>query len=431
MSTCFTLLDFSHQTTSPSFVPHPSFYKNREFSEFIISLYTTQTSFNMFKLVVLSAVLALACAKPSGITHGAVPVTYTASIPAVSAAVSHQTRTDYISSPVVTSYAATPIVRTAEVVATAPVVKTTLTAGPAVTHYAAVPVTGTAYTKNVHYAEKDVVTGYTSQIYKPNLGALATPLQTVSQEQVLAPARAVQTITPTVTQVQPEVTVKKYEVDVPVKTPVVSEVEVRTPVVAAAPIAKVAAAVPAVSSYSYSVSAPAAVPVAKFSAVAPTVQVAAAPAVSSYSYSVASPPVATRVEAVAPTVAAAPIARVAAVAPAVSSYSYSVAAPAIATKVAAAAPAVSSYSYSVSAPAVASRVAAVAPAVAAAPVAQVAAVAPAVSGYSYSVSAPAAVAVAPAYSTYSIAAPAIASRTFNVPSAISTNEIRQSNLNQW
>lgn len=72
---------------------------------------------------------------------------------------------------------------------------------------------------------------------KPNLGALATPLNTVTQQRVLAPARSVATITPQITQVHPELHVQKVPVDVPVPQPVVSEVEVRhvAPVVHAAP----------------------------------------------------------------------------------------------------------------------------------------------------------------------------------------------------
>ncbi|XP_018322808.1 larval/pupal cuticle protein H1C-like [Agrilus planipennis] len=57
----------------------------------------------MFKLVVLSVFLAVAAARP-GFLHGEVAV----AAPAVSipSAVSHQSRTDIISSPVVATYAA-------------------------------------------------------------------------------------------------------------------------------------------------------------------------------------------------------------------------------------------------------------------------------------------------------------------------------------
>lgn len=76
----------------------------------------------MFKLVVLSALVALAVAKPSGIVA---PLTYsTAAIAAVPAAVSHQYRTDVISKPLIaTTYAAAPVVA-------APVVQKTLLAAP-------------------------------------------------------------------------------------------------------------------------------------------------------------------------------------------------------------------------------------------------------------------------------------------------------------
>nr|CAH7753688.1 unnamed protein product [Callosobruchus chinensis] len=57
----------------------------------------------MFKLVVLSALLAVACAKPSGVAH----LAYTApAVVAAPSAVSHTYRSDVISEPVVAAYTA-------------------------------------------------------------------------------------------------------------------------------------------------------------------------------------------------------------------------------------------------------------------------------------------------------------------------------------
>lgn len=60
----------------------------------------------MFKLVVLSALFAAVAAKPSGIA----PVAYAAPAVAIPAAVSSQYRTDVISKPIVATYAAAPAV---------------------------------------------------------------------------------------------------------------------------------------------------------------------------------------------------------------------------------------------------------------------------------------------------------------------------------
>lgn len=63
-------------------------------------------------------------------------------------------------------------------------------AAPAVVPVPAVaPVQAHAITKTVHYAQTPVVTGYHSTVVKPDLGRLATPLHTVSQTPVVAPAR--------------------------------------------------------------------------------------------------------------------------------------------------------------------------------------------------------------------------------------------------
>ncbi|CAH1155450.1 unnamed protein product [Phaedon cochleariae] len=62
----------------------------------------------MFKLVVLSALVALAVAKPSGLLHTSVvapAIAYSAPI-AVPAAVSHSYRSDVINRPIVAAYSA-------------------------------------------------------------------------------------------------------------------------------------------------------------------------------------------------------------------------------------------------------------------------------------------------------------------------------------
>ncbi|KAJ8966637.1 hypothetical protein NQ314_003404 [Rhamnusium bicolor] len=185
----------------------------------------------MYKLVVLLALVGIAASKPSHI-HAVAPVAYSTSVAEIPIAVSHQFRADIISKPVVATVAAPVVQKTiinASPVAAVPIVQKTIVSevAPALA-YTAIPVTGTTYTKNVHYAQSDIVTGYTSQVIKPNLGSLVTPLETVSKSAVLAPTRAVETITPTVTQVEPEVPISKVSVDVPVQTPIVSEVEVHS-----------------------------------------------------------------------------------------------------------------------------------------------------------------------------------------------------------
>lgn len=73
----------------------------------------------MFKLVVLSVLVAVACAAPApGFLHGA--LAYSAPL-AYPAAVSHQSRVDVHSSPLITTYAAPAVVAPA-VHAVAPVV---------------------------------------------------------------------------------------------------------------------------------------------------------------------------------------------------------------------------------------------------------------------------------------------------------------------
>ncbi|RZC33000.1 hypothetical protein BDFB_008131 [Asbolus verrucosus] len=82
----------------------------------------------MFKLVVLSALVAIVAAKPGGLVGAhlgysaiaAPAVAVAAPSVVVPAAVSHQYRTDVISKPLIATYAATPIVQKT-VVATAPV----------------------------------------------------------------------------------------------------------------------------------------------------------------------------------------------------------------------------------------------------------------------------------------------------------------------
>ncbi|EFA00232.1 cuticle protein 19.8 precursor [Tribolium castaneum] len=75
----------------------------------------------MFKLVVLSALVAIVAAKPGGLLgySAYAPAVVAAPAVAVPAAVSHQYRTDVISKPVVATYAA-------------PIVQKTVVAAPAV-----------------------------------------------------------------------------------------------------------------------------------------------------------------------------------------------------------------------------------------------------------------------------------------------------------
>lgn len=84
----------------------------------------------MFKLVVLSVLVAVVAAKP-GYLHGAQIIAAPAAIAAYPSAISHSSRTDIVSNPIVaTSYA------------TAPVLSAAIHAAPAVyshTAYAAAP----------------------------------------------------------------------------------------------------------------------------------------------------------------------------------------------------------------------------------------------------------------------------------------------------
>lgn len=207
--------------------------------------------------MVLSAILAVAAAKPS---YG-----HYAEVPAVSYGVAAAGPFAYA--------AAAPLVAAAPAVAYAPVAA------------------GAAITKTVHYANTPVVTGYTASVVKPHLGSVATPPFTVTNQHVIAPARSVQTVVPHVTQVEPEITVQKVAVDVPVHTPVVSEVEVRTPVVQAAPAvaavsyaaAPVAYAGPAVAAAPLAYATPAVAAAAPVVPAAPVVAAVPAGVVSSYS----------------------------------------------------------------------------------------------------------------------------------------------------
>ncbi|XP_056640879.1 pupal cuticle protein G1A-like [Diorhabda sublineata] len=114
----------------------------------------------MFKLVVLSALLALTVAKPSGVWLGN-PVVETYSAPVVAAvpsAVSHTYRKDVISEPAVVAYS-TPVVQ--KYIATAPVV-----AAPVVQKYVAAPVAVPAAVS--HSYRSDIVS-------KPVVAAYAAP----------------------------------------------------------------------------------------------------------------------------------------------------------------------------------------------------------------------------------------------------------------
>ncbi|XP_059478351.1 calphotin-like [Neocloeon triangulifer] len=203
-----------------------------------------------------------------------------------------------IAAPAVATYAAAPAIQYAAApaiqYAAAPVVKTV--AAPVA--YAAPVAAPVAYaapiqvpvTKTVHYENRPVVTGYSSQILKPALPAtgLITPSEIVTKQRVLAPARSIQTLTPQVTRVEPEVVVSKVEVDVPVAKPVPVEHVVRSYApqqiipVPAAPVVKTIAA-PAIATY-------AAAPALQYAA-APALQYAAAP-VATYAKTIAASPLA-------------------------------------------------------------------------------------------------------------------------------------------
>ncbi|XP_044270265.1 pupal cuticle protein C1B-like [Tribolium madens] len=94
----------------------------------------------MFKLVVLSALVAIVAAKPGGLLG------YSAYAPAVAvpAAVSHQYRTDVISKPVIATYAA-------------PIVQKTVVAAPAV--YSA-PLAYAAHSAPLAYAAHSAPLAY-------------------------------------------------------------------------------------------------------------------------------------------------------------------------------------------------------------------------------------------------------------------------------
>jgi len=161
--------------------------------------------------VVLFAVVAAATAKPHLLVSPAVETT------------------------LVKSAAVVPVVQAAPLTATVVEKKHT------VEH---VPVT--TLKETVHYADTPVVTGHTSTILKPDLGALATPIHTVSQTPVIAPARTV--AVPEITQVH---TVDLVKTGHAVALPAVATHQV----VAAPAIAthQVAAVAPAVTSYSTAV----------------------------------------------------------------------------------------------------------------------------------------------------------------------------------
>ncbi|KAK3922044.1 Pupal cuticle protein G1A [Frankliniella fusca] len=133
----------------------------------------------MYKLVVLFAAVAVASAAPSGLVAHAPVTAYSAYAPAV--------HTYAAAAPAVHTYAAAAPVAAAVAVESPTVVETRTSVGYA---------QGAALSKQVHYAPQPVVTGYSSSVIKPDLGALATPLHSVLQQRVLAPSRAVQTITP-------------------------------------------------------------------------------------------------------------------------------------------------------------------------------------------------------------------------------------------
>jgi len=89
----------------------------------------------------------------------------------------------------------------------------------AVMHYAAPQIVDT----QVHYEHRPVVTGYTSEVLKPALGAYVAPLDEpyVTREKIQAPVRTHSQITEQVTVQHPtKVNVEKVMYDVEVPTPV-------------------------------------------------------------------------------------------------------------------------------------------------------------------------------------------------------------------
>jgi hypothetical protein len=91
----------------------------------------------MFKLVVLSALVAIVAAKPGGLlgySAIAAPAVVAAPAVAVPAAVSHQYRTDVISKPVVATYAVAPIVQKTVIAAAPAVVAAPVAVSAAITH---------------------------------------------------------------------------------------------------------------------------------------------------------------------------------------------------------------------------------------------------------------------------------------------------------
>nr|XP_023023138.1 cuticle protein 38-like [Leptinotarsa decemlineata] len=117
----------------------------------------TQTFFaKMFKLVVLSALVAVAVAKPSGLAHSALAYS-SPLVEVVPGAVSHSYRSDVISKPVVAAYAAPAVVA-------APVVQKVLAVPAAVSH---------SYRSDV--ISKPVVAAYAAPIVEKIVAPVAVP----------------------------------------------------------------------------------------------------------------------------------------------------------------------------------------------------------------------------------------------------------------
>ncbi|RZC36478.1 hypothetical protein BDFB_011047 [Asbolus verrucosus] len=117
----------------------------------------------MLKLVVLSVLVVSIAAKPSGLVGAHLGYSAVAApAVAVPAAVSHQFRTDVISKPFVTTYAAAPVLQKAVVAASpavyaAPVVQKAVVAAPvsvsaAITHQSRVDLHPTVVAAPVAYA---------------------------------------------------------------------------------------------------------------------------------------------------------------------------------------------------------------------------------------------------------------------------------------
>lgn len=140
----------SYYKNSPTFPTyHQSFFADRQCNTDL---------FKMYKLVVLSALFAVAFAAPKpGHLAAAAPLAYAAPAVALPAAVSHQSRVDVYSKPVVTAYAAAPAVAAYSAPAVAAY------SAPAIAAYSAPAVAlpaAVSHQSRVDYVSKPLVAAY-------------------------------------------------------------------------------------------------------------------------------------------------------------------------------------------------------------------------------------------------------------------------------